>query len=300
MPDRSAGQPWNLRLLAPAKLNLGLEVLGRLPDGYHEVKTILRAVTVFDILDLSEADEPSLEADGIPVDDDNLIVQALAHLDRAVNPWRLKAVRLSKRIPIAAGLGGGSSDAGTLIGAAVAKNLIDRSTGLEIAARLGSDVPFFLRGGMALATGTGTTLESLPEGDRHWYVVVVPDVEIPDKTRTLYQELETSDFSDGRCTRAQARRLGAGTDIDPELLVNSFSRALLEREPVAFAVQALRDAGAPNPIPTGAGPAVFAVCRTYPRAACLTRRLPPQIGRVLVCTDARADLNRSRLPAMSR
>jgi 4-diphosphocytidyl-2-C-methyl-D-erythritol kinase len=299
MPERTAGQPRSLRLFAPAKLNLGLEVLGRRPDGYHEVTTILRAVSVFDILDLSEAGEPKLEVDGTPVDGDNLILQTLTALDRAVDPWRLNALRLSKRIPVAAGLGGGSSDAGTLVGAAVAMNLVDRSAGLEIAALLGSDVPFFLRGGLALATGTGTTLESLPESHRRWYVVVAPNVEIPDKTRTLYQELEATDFSDGERTRAQARRLRAGSGVDPVLLVNSFSRALLEREPVALAIGALRDAGAPNPIPTGAGLAVFTVCQTYQQAASLARRLPPERGRVLVCTDARADLNLSRLPLKS-
>ncbi|MDI3341918.1 MAG: 4-(cytidine 5'-diphospho)-2-C-methyl-D-erythritol kinase [Sphaerobacter sp.] len=278
-----------VRLRAPAKLNLGLEVLGRRPDGYHEVLTILQTVSLFDVIDLIPA--PALAytpPEGRPRDDD-LLWRAVQLAERAFGVRLRAELRLEKHIPIAAGLGGGSSDAGTLLGAIAALAGIAVEAAERAAARLGSDVPFFVRGGTALASGTGTTLSPLPPLRDAWFVVVVPPLAIPAKTATLYGALTPEHYSDGHATRQQAQRLARGEPLDLALLRNAFTPTLARWEPVRQAMQALRDAGAPVVIPSGAGPAIFTVLPTEDAAAAVARRVPPACGRTLVCTAVEPD-----------
>jgi 4-diphosphocytidyl-2-C-methyl-D-erythritol kinase len=170
------------RLLAPAKLNLGLEILGKRPDSYHEIVTILQTIDFGDEIVL----EPATALDYRPPTEieDDLTARALRLL--AGHGVEIRArIRLSKRIPIAAGLGGGSSDAGTLLGALVHAGL-PYSLARRIASDLGSDVPFFLGGGTALATDRGTELEPLssPTG---WFVIVVPPLSLRNKNAHALQ-----------------------------------------------------------------------------------------------------------------
>lgn len=266
-------------LYAPAKLNLGLEVTGRRPDGYHEVVTILQTVDLFDRLHVEPAAHCTYVSPcGIA---DDLVARALHALSsRGIEV--AARITLEKRIPIAAGLGGGSSDAGTLLRALVARGL-DAQSAEEIAAALGSDVPFFLRGGTALATGRGTELEPLPTPSA-WFVVAVPPVHLPNKTRRLYRSLVPDDFSDGTATRTQADRLRRGLPLDPELIKNPFIRQLTSHSGVRAAIQALRDAGAHRVWPTGAGPAVYALADDEAHATRLAQNARRTQLQVLVCS----------------
>lgn len=278
-----------LTLFAPAKLNLGLEVIGRRPDGYHEVVTILQTVSLFDRLEL--APSVALEYQSPPGIADDLVARALDELSRRGIELAAR-IRLEKQIPVAAGMGGGSSDAGTLLGAlavaGVPRALID-----EVASGLGSDVPFFVRGGTALATGRGTDLEPLPTPSG-WFVVVVPRLHLADKTRRLYQALEPGDFTDGSATRAQAERLRQGMPLDPELIRNPFMRVLESFPEVREAAEALREAGAHWVWPTGAGPALFAVTSEFSSAVDVARPLLP-VTRAFVCTAVSAGINDERV-----
>jgi len=278
-----------LTLFAPAKLNLGLEVIGRRPDGYHEVVTILQTVSLFDRIELTPS--AGLEYQPPPGIADDLVARALDELSRRGIEIAAR-IRLEKQIPIAAGLGGGSSDAGTLLGAlataGVPRALID-----EIASGLGSDVPFFVAGGTALATGRGTELEPLPTPSG-WFVVVVPRLHLPDKTRRLYQALEPGDFSDGSATRTQAERLRQGLPLDPELVRNPFIRALEAYLEVRQAAEALREAGAHWIWPTGAGPALFVVMGDFSSARDVARLVPP-VTRASVCTTVGGGINDERV-----
>jgi len=164
--------PPNLTLRAPAKVNLFLAVLERLPDGYHRVETVLQAVSLWDEVRLERTpqgisiacDDPS-----IPTGEDNLCHRAAAlmaqRLPQRVRPLGI-AIALRKRIPAQAGLGGGSSDAAaTLIGLNRLWRLgLRRRDLLEVAAELGADVPFFVHGGLALATGRGDNISRLKSG----------------------------------------------------------------------------------------------------------------------------------------
>jgi 4-diphosphocytidyl-2-C-methyl-D-erythritol kinase len=283
------------RLFAPAKLNLGLEVVDRREDGYHEVVTILQTVSLFDDIDLLPAlDLDYQELPGIPRDGD-LTWQALERARCDLDVSLAARVRLQKRIPIAAGLGGGSSDAGTLLG------VLGRLAGVpgdeieQAAARLGADVPFFVRGGTALATGTGIAIRPLPNLRERWFVIVVPDLVIPAKTATLYRDLAATDFSDGEATMTQAQRLRNGEPVDGTLLRNSFTRALMTREPVQRAIEALRCAGADHVLPSGAGPSIFTVATTPEEAQAIASRIDDRHGSVFVCSTVPADLNVLRI-----
>ncbi len=162
-----------LALAAHAKLNLALSVRGRLPDGRHSVSTVLQAISLHDLLFVRRADQTSLEVVGdAPPGADNLVLRAQAALEAAAGKPLPAALRLVKRIPPGAGLAGGSSDA------AAALRGLARLNGLQldlapIAAGLGADVPFFLRGGSAEAGGVGADLQAGPPAGA-WYAIAWP------------------------------------------------------------------------------------------------------------------------------
>ncbi len=171
-----------IEVRAPAKLNLGLEVLRRRPDGYHEIETCFVPLRLFDRLTLDVAPAGSgirLEIEGadLPTDRTNLVVRAAERACEALELAPDLALRLEKRIPIAAGLGGGSSDAAaTLLGLeALARRTLPRDMRAKLALELGADVPFFLEPRPALGRGVGEQLASLdgiPE--MHWVLVAFP------------------------------------------------------------------------------------------------------------------------------
>jgi 4-diphosphocytidyl-2-C-methyl-D-erythritol kinase len=256
------------RLRAPAKINLGLEITGKRPDGYHEIITILQAIDLCDEIELTPAEHFNYQPDSrIPASDD-LILRALDLVRERFGLTLRARLRVVKRIPISAGLGGGSSDAGTLLAAIGELAGIPQSDLLVAAAELGSDVPFFVHGGTALATGTGTDLEPLPApAVPLMLVLVVPDVAISRKTATLYSSLTAADFSDGSTTRRIAGQLRQGDPIDLGTLRNAFARALDAYGPIREAREALQRAGAEIVLPCGAGPSLIGIFSRWELAA---------------------------------
>ncbi|MFM7006692.1 MAG: 4-(cytidine 5'-diphospho)-2-C-methyl-D-erythritol kinase [Flavobacteriales bacterium] len=153
-------------LFPPAKINLGLHVLAKRQDGYHEIETIMAEIPLFDILELNEASDDSFTQTGIIVPSDgqpNLCERAVALL-RAQATFPAVSIHLRKQIPIGAGLGGGSADASyTLKGLNDLFKLGFSNAQLAAyAAQLGSDCPFFIEGGLQLAKGRGEQLQNLP------------------------------------------------------------------------------------------------------------------------------------------
>jgi 4-diphosphocytidyl-2-C-methyl-D-erythritol kinase len=205
-----------LRLSCPAKVNLSLELLGRRPDGYHELRSVMAPISLADDLELRLAAEPGVrlrvEGADLPAGPDNLVHRAAALVLDEVRAAAAGAahepaapgveIRLVKRIPVGAGLGGGSSDAaGTLVG-------LDRLLGsplgparlARLALRLGADVPFFVGGRAALATGVGERLEPLPPLPTLWMVLVNPG--FPVSTADVYREFDALTGGAGRLTPA--------------------------------------------------------------------------------------------------
>ncbi|MHB8576735.1 MAG: 4-(cytidine 5'-diphospho)-2-C-methyl-D-erythritol kinase, partial [Dehalococcoidia bacterium] len=159
-----------LRLRAYAKINLTLEVVGQRPDGYHDLISVMQTVALADEVELLPGTTGlTVIADAawaVPSGADNFVTHALEHFrESSGNSGFRAAVRLTKRIPPTAGLGGGSSDAAaTLRGlASLAPFPVAERTLADLAAALGSDVPFFLRGGTQLAEGRGERLTQVPD-----------------------------------------------------------------------------------------------------------------------------------------
>jgi 4-diphosphocytidyl-2-C-methyl-D-erythritol kinase len=259
---------------APAKINLGLEILGRRDDGYHEVRTILCAISLADRLTFEEAgdDEIVLQHGDIDVPaGENLVTRALDAMRQrgaAIPPQR---VTVDKRIPAAAGLGGASSDAAATLRAFTPELTTAGADPVAIAASLGSDVPFFLGGPIGLASGRGEILAHLPTPHPAWIVLVTPALDIPDKTRTMYRAVDPAWWSDGSRVDALVRALPNLPNVAP---VNVFERALLTRFPVAEAArQQLLAAGAPFAALTGAGPTFYTLVDTEARAREIAARV---------------------------
>lgn len=266
---------------APAKLNLGLEIVGRRDDGYHEIATILQAVSILDRVTVAADAALRLVCDDPSLADDNLAMAALVALQRRADPPTGAALSLLKGIPIAAGLGGASSDAAAalLAGSRLWNLDLGPSDLAEIAAALGSDVPFFLRGGAALAIGRGERLAPLPPPSGVRFVVVSPTISLPRKTATLYAALTPEDRSDGARVKRQADNLRAGRPLDPDLLGNAFARPLsLIRSEVAELPDLMRTEGATAVGLSGAGPSHYALLDDPDRATWLAGRLAERLA----------------------
>jgi 4-diphosphocytidyl-2-C-methyl-D-erythritol kinase len=280
---------------APAKLNLGLEVLDRRDDGFHEIATIFLTIDLADRLTLSPADDLELSCnDDSLAGTDNLALRALHLLRDVMHTPDGARLHLCKRIPAAAGLGGASSDAAAALlgGRVLWQQELSAAQLHDLAARLGSDVPFFLRGGCALGRGRGEQLEPLPLPADVWFVVVVPDVTIPAKTASLYARLSPEDFTDGSRIAAQAARLRAGLEPDATLLGNAFGRPLYGMVPELAALPGvMRDAGAASVAISGAGPTHYTIVTDNAHAERIEARLREQLGdqvRVFVTRPAPA------------
>jgi len=174
-----------------AKLNLTLDVLGSRPNGYHEIDSVMQTISLHDLIWIERTDCRVFDLVGQAIEGENLVLKAARELEGHLGRALPFTIRLFKRIPMGAGLGGGSADAAAFLKAA--NRLYDlKLTASEltgIAAAVGQDVPFLLSGGTARATGLGSTVSPLPPVPSSWrFLVVCPSVEI--STRAVYQALD--------------------------------------------------------------------------------------------------------------
>ena len=219
-----------LQVPAFAKINLTLEIIGRRSDGYHDVATILQSIDLADTLTIEPAGSLTVECDNPDLDGQrNLIWRAAAALADHAGIRPNAHLHLTKRIPVAAGLGGGSTDAASAL-----RGLNDlwqlqmsRVELAKVAAGIGSDVPFCIDGGTALATGRGDQLIPLPPLPPHDVLLVVPRETLESKTPTLFAALEPGDFSDGSYTQRISSTI-TDTSITSGQCRNAFERAALE------------------------------------------------------------------------
>jgi 4-diphosphocytidyl-2-C-methyl-D-erythritol kinase len=246
--------------LAPAKINLCLHVLGRRPDGYHELAMIMQRVSLYDRLEMTLTDEPGVRVScpgvELPPDEENIAARAARRLLSLKAAGCGVEIVIDKQIPVAAGLGGGSSDA-----AAVLMGLNDmlelglsRNTLMEEGGRLGADVPFFVFGAAAWATGIGDVLEKVEDMPPLWYVLVNPGLAV--STAWVYQNLGlTSKIEAARLPRFPRTLEGV-----VGLLHNDLERVTVSRYPlVATVKEELVASGAAGVLMSGSGPTVFGV-----------------------------------------
>jgi 4-diphosphocytidyl-2-C-methyl-D-erythritol kinase len=165
-------------------LNLDLQVIGRRPDGYHEIRTTMQTIELHDLLSLGRGTgETGLTISGMGVTGENSVLKAHAALERAVNRKLDVAFALEKRIPLGSGMGGASSDAAATLMAL--KPLFGLDVNLApVAAEVGSDVPFFLHGGRAIVEGRGERVTPLPDEDA-WFAIAWPGIEL--STMAVYE-----------------------------------------------------------------------------------------------------------------
>ena len=200
-----------LILPAYAKLNLTLDVTGRRPNGYHDIDSVMQTISLHDLIWIERTDCRVFDVVGPMIAGENLVLKAARELEAHVSRSLPFTIRLFKRIPMGAGLGGGSADAAAFLKAA---NLLydlnlKPAELVEIATAVGQDVPFFLAGGTARATGLGSTIAPLPDVPSSWrFLVVCPPVEIP--TRAVYEAVDGSAPS-GRRTPGLVAALEAPT-----------------------------------------------------------------------------------------
>lgn len=265
-----------MRLRAYAKVNLTLEVLGKRPDGYHEIASVLQTVDLADDLTFEPAAELAVECDAPGLSsDDNLVLQAARLLKREMQVPQGARISLRKRVPIAAGLGGGSSDAAAaLLGLSRLWELhLGPRELLPIAAQLGSDVPFFLFGGTALAGGRGEVVTPLPPCRDAWLVLATPPIQVARKTATLYGALRPAAFTGGEATERLVQALRAGAPPSSSHLFNVFEEVAELVFPGLTRYRAtLLDAGAPSVHLTGSGPTLFCLASGPEEGAALQRR----------------------------
>jgi 4-diphosphocytidyl-2-C-methyl-D-erythritol kinase len=204
------------RVRALAKINLDLKVLGPRPDGYHELRTVFQTISLADTLDIefTPARRTSVSvACNIDIPGGNLVERAANLALEAMRRTGRVEMRLTKRIPMGAGLGGGSSDAAAVLLAlpVLARRALPLAAMAELAACLGSDVPFFLLGGTAVAVGRGTELYPLPERPAAFGLVVAPGIHV--STAQAYRDLDA------------ARQL---TSAPPQNMISSFQSFVWE------------------------------------------------------------------------
>jgi len=276
---------------APAKLNLSLAVLARRPDSFHEIESLMVPVSLHDTLTMRVSSAPDIGltvrfggrlarlearalARDVPADDSNLVVRAVRLLAHEAGEARGLDVELEKQIPSGAGLGGGSSDAAAALLAAARAWGIDWPRGrlADVAARLGSDVPFFLVGGPAIATGRGETLAPVAGMPPLFAVIACPATGL--STAAVYARCVPAEEDRGSAGRLAERLVAGDLGGAFERMHNALEAPALALLPdVGRLLTAFRDAGATRPMLTGSGSACFALVPSWTAATRLAARL---------------------------
>jgi len=295
--SKQLGSARVIDLRAPAKINLGLRVLGRRADGYHDIVSLMVPVGLFDVVRVESARSGieliCLDSD-LPADEGNLVHRAAQLILRECGSDAGVRLELHKRIPVGAGLGGGSSDAAAtlkgvneLLGSPLAHEELHR-----LAVGLGADVPFFLLGGPALAEGIGDRLTPVTAVPEVWTMLVYPGFQVP--TRWAYEHLTLTTMTN----RSKLTILGANAGGEPTvyrqrlldrqcstledllpLLVNDFEPLVFSRYPqLAEIRQALLAAGARAAPMTGSGPTLVGLFASEAKARAAQNQVSEGLG----------------------
>jgi 4-diphosphocytidyl-2-C-methyl-D-erythritol kinase len=263
-----------VRVRAFAKLNLGLRVLYRRPDGYHELRTVFQTISLADQLEISfmRARSTRIVIEGTPEIPDNLVERAAHAVLEALSIHGDIAFHLKKNIPAGAGLGGGSSDAAAVLLAlpVLARKTLSSDVLFRIATELGSDVPFFLHGGTALGLGRGEELYPLPDLPAAKGLLVVPNIH--SSTAEAYRDLSprlTSIPLQNKLNSFQQEVWRGGEDGRLTTVENDFEEVVFGRyrELRQIKEQLLRFGARPAAM-TGSGSAIFGI---FPEAQKLER-----------------------------
>jgi 4-diphosphocytidyl-2-C-methyl-D-erythritol kinase len=291
----SVSDPQTVFVPAYAKINLTLAVLGKRPDGYHELASVMQTIALHDTLrievttdgeitcttDVSELQTP-----------DNLAYRAalLLRAEGAISDLGAR-IELRKAVPAQAGLGGGSSDAASVLLALdrLWRLQIPRQRLEELAAQLGSDVPFFISGGTALVEGRGEVVTPLADAEPLWQILVKPPISVP--TVTAFRALTPADYGTEEETQALVEAIQRGDSLPFQSLTNSLERSVFATYPeLREAAEALHAAGAPVVRMSGSGPTLYAPFRGLAAATEVREAMRGSPYQTWLCHSVNRDL----------
>ncbi len=254
-----------LTIQAMAKINLGLDVVRRLENGYHQVKMIMQTVDLYDVLTFEKTEQPGIrlqvDKEELPADESNLVYKAARLLwDTYGLPGGIN-IRLEKKIPMAAGMAGGSTDAAAVFRA------VDLLYGLELppeemkglAVKIGADVPYCITGGTALSEGIGEILTPVAPPPACYLVIAKPDIDV--STKYVYENLHVETLThhpdiDGLVAAMEAKDMAAMA----VRMENVLETVTVKKYPVIARIKEfLLEQGAVQALMSGSGPTVFAL-----------------------------------------
>jgi len=277
---------------APAKLNIRLKVTGRRSDGYHELISIMVPIDLFDLLEIDvipKGIKLTCEGYQVPKDESNLVHRAIKTFLSQISFNKGISIKLKKNIPVAAGLGGGSSDAAaTLLSLnEICSKPLTLPELEDLAIQLGADVPFFLYGKPSLVRGIGEILEPLERWPKLYYVIITPPLQV--STAWVYGNLKLE------LTRGEyayiLKSLENSLVTISHLLENDLEKVTSASFPIINRIKKLLvEAGAEGAIMSGSGPSVFGVFTSLDQATSAKRSLISQaLGDVFIATNRERD-----------
>jgi 4-diphosphocytidyl-2-C-methyl-D-erythritol kinase len=263
-----------LRIEAPAKVNYRLDVLRKREDGYHDLRMVMQRIDLCDLIDITITDAPGITVDcnrtGVPDGPGNIAWRAADLLLKAAGREAGIAIEIVKRIPVAAGMGGGSSDGAAVlmgINELLELGFTDRRL-MEIGVRLGADVPFFIFKKTALAEGIGDILSPVEHIPTAWLTIVNPNIHV--STAWVYQNLQ---LTSGPNENIIPRFYKSVSDICA-ILANDLESVTAKRYPIITEIkERLYSAGAIGALMSGSGPTVFGIFDNESLARCTAEKL---------------------------
>ena len=255
----------SIRLKARAKINLGLDVLGKREDGYHEVRMVMQTIGIYDRLILTKIPEEEIRITSnlafLPVNENNLIYKAIKLLKDEYHFPGGVSVDLNKFIPVAAGMAGGSTDAASTMFGVNRLFGLNLSMGkmMELGVRLGADVPYCVMGGTALAEGIGEKLTPLAPAPDCYVLVAKPDINV--STKYVYEHLDAQEIRkhpdiDGMVEAIAEESLQGILDR----MENVLETVTVSAYPIIQKIKdRMKELGAINSLMSGSGPTVFGI-----------------------------------------
>jgi len=264
-----------VRVVARAKLNLMLRVGPMRADGYHEIQSVMQSIELTDDLEMSRAPvtEVGFEWDGPGgwegPERPDLVERVLGILNQTVGGTQAAQVRVVKRIPPGSGLGGGSADAAAAVLGMnrLMDEVLDEKQMLEVCAQAGSDVPFALLGGTAVASGRGEQVEPIQGIPTTWWVIAIPQLSMP--TGEVYERFDEvgGETLPGELEHLIESLRSGDADRIAAFLANDLERAAFAVAPLQSVQERILAAGAVGAVMSGSGSAIAGLCRDKPHAA---------------------------------
>ena len=266
-----------MKLRAYAKINIGLRILGKRPDDYHNLETVFHEIDLFDEIELEPHNQLEITADSIlvPIDESNLCLRAAQLLQTDQHVQQGVMIHLIKNIPVGAGLGGGSSDAATvLVGLNQFWNLNLTNDQLQqLAGKIGSDVPFFIEGGSAYATGRGEVLKHYRLDIPYWIVLVAPPLHV--STAWAYEHIKLYHIGKTKKLKDALTKQVKNPQELTTIVQNDFETSVFETYPeIASIKKKLLNIGAVFALMSGSGSSVFGFFDKVERAKKASSEFP--------------------------